>query len=426
MWRRAQDPVQKKAILDQFLPLTRDDYVSAVIAFADDENDEVRSLAFEKLKALDIPLLLKRVRPDMSRATVRTLARLCAADPHPQLIAALVNSKRLTWPVVKERWLSPNEELWRVLIVNRSFILLSHPDREAVLAFLKSFSPSLTAAYREQLGWVTPKELKDFVAPSDEEPRPPEPPDFVKTTPDKTADKPAHTPDKPGPTAPVTPIDAPEGDRLLIKGLDSFEEVAEPSHEDAIASAEEGQQIDIGGALFDTGQGVLTEDDEVVDLDSIDLEVPDFLLVEDPFAGLSKEEIAEHRKNIAEIIDKLTMPQRMKLATVGNMEARKLLLKDPRRMVAMAVLSNGGITPGEIAGLAGNPATMQDVVEYIAGSRNLCKNYMVKVALVMNPKTPIKTGMLFLDVLRRADLKKIAESKNISPIIRNMAKKRIH
>ncbi len=202
--------------------------------------------------------------------------------------------------------------------------------------------------------------------------------------------------------------------------------MAEPSREDAVAALDEGQEINISGALFDTGQGVVTEDDEVVDLDSIDLEVPDFLLVEDPFAGMSKEEIAEHRKNIADIIDKLTMPQRMKLATVGNMEARKLLIKDPRRMVAMAVLSNGGITPGEIAALAGNPATMQDVVEYIASSRNLCKNYMVKVALVTNPKTPIKTGMLFLDVIRRADLKKIAESKNISPIIRNMAKKRIH
>ncbi|HNT27096.1 MAG TPA: hypothetical protein PKH10_02860 [bacterium] len=421
MWRRAQDPVQKKAILDQFLPLTRDDYVSAVIAFADDENDEVRSLAFEKLKALDHAVLIKRVRPDMSRATVRTLARLCVADPNPQLIAALVNSKRLTWPVIKERWLSPNEELWRALIVNRSFILLSHPDREAVLAFLKTFSASLTAAYREQLGWVTPKELKEFVVPSDEEPRPPEPPAPVKAPADKSAPV---TPA--GPVPPVTPIDAPEGDRLLIKGLDSFEEVAEPSREDAVAALDEGQEINISGALFDTGQGVVTEDDEVVDLDSIDLEVPDFLLVEDPFAGMSKEEIAEHRKNIADIIDKLTMPQRMKLATVGNMEARKLLIKDPRRMVAMAVLSNGGITPGEIAALAGNPATMQDVVEYIASSRNLCKNYMVKVALVTNPKTPIKTGMLFLDVIRRADLKKIAESKNISPIIRNMAKKRIH
>ncbi len=187
MWRRAQDPVQKKAILDQFLPLTRDDYVSAVIAFADDENDEVRSLAFEKLKALDHAVLIKRVRPDMSRATVRTLARLCVADPNPQLIAALVNSKRLTWPVIKERWLSPNEELWRALIVNRSFILLSHPDREAVLAFLKTFSASLTAAYREQLGWVTPKELKEFVVPSDEEPRPPEPPAPVKAPADKSA-----------------------------------------------------------------------------------------------------------------------------------------------------------------------------------------------------------------------------------------------
>ena len=107
------------------------------------------------------------------------------------------------------------------------------------------------------------------------------------------------------------------------------------------------------------------------------------------------------------------------------MEARKILIKDQRRQVAIAVLGNGGITPIEIAYLAGNPATWQDIVELIAANRNLSKSYVVKFALVQNPKTPIKVGMRLLDVVRRSDLKKISENKNISPIIRNMAKKRV-
>ncbi len=183
--------------------------------------------------------------------------------------------------------------------------------------------------------------------------------------------------------------------------------------------------MDVSGALFDTGKGVVTEEDAVVDLDTVELDVPDFLLSDTAFEGLSREEAAEKRKKIAEIIGTLTMPQLVKLATVGNMEVRKILIKDPRRMVAMAVLSNGGITPMEIAMLAISPITAQDVIEHIANSRVLSKSYLVKCALAMNPKTPVKMAMRYVEVLRRADLKKVAENKNISPLIRNMAKKRM-
>ncbi len=405
VWQNAGNAAQKKAILEHFLPTTHDEYVDAAIAFAEDEDDAIRSLAFVRLRSLDIADLIKRATAAATRRTVRTLARYCVANPHPGLIARLLNSKKLPWSLVEEFWLTPQEDLWRALVANRNFVLFSHPQNATIATFLDSFNKAIAAVYREQVQWVTEKELAAFVRPSEQEEVPS--------------------------VAPVAAPGGPEGetvdftDRVVIQGIDTFHGGVEVEGVSLEELVQPGQEMNVSGALFDTGEGVVAADDEVVDLDSVELDVPDFLLAENPFEGMTPEDIALHRQKIQDILKSLSMGERVKLATVGNMEVRKMLIKDPRRIVAMAVLGNGGITPGEIAGLAINPATFQDVVEHIANNRNLSKSYMVKFALVMNPKTPIKVAQKFLEIVRRADLKKVSENKGITPIIRNMAKKRM-
>lgn len=409
VWQNAGNAAQKKAILEHFLPTTHDEYVDAAIAFAEDEDEAIRSLAFVRLRSLDIADLIKRATAAATRRTVRTLARYCVVNPHPGLIARLLNSKKLPWSLVKEFWLTPQEDLWRVLAANRNFVLFSHPQNATITEFLDSFNKAIAAVYREQVQWVTEKELAAFVYPSEQEEIPTVAP---VAAPDTASGVPA------GETVDFT-------DRVVIKGIDTFHGGLEADGVSLEDLVQPGQEMNISGALFDTGEGVVAADDEVVDLDSVELDVPDFLLADNPFEGMTPEDIALHRQKIQDILKNLTMGERVKLATVGNMEVRKLLIKDPRRIVAMAVLGNGGITPGEVATLAINPATFQDVVEHIANNRNLSKSYMVKFALVMNPKTPIKVAQKFLEIVRRADLKKVAENKGITPIIRNMAKKRM-
>ncbi|HOW51122.1 MAG TPA: hypothetical protein PLV42_03640 [bacterium] len=386
VWQSAENSFQKKAILDHLLPTTHDEYVDALVAFAEDEDENIRSVAFDRLKTVEIADLNKRADAAATRRTIRALVRYCVTNPHPGLIARLLNSKRLPWSFVKQYWMTPQEDLWRTLVANKNFILFSHPDRDPIAAFIHAFNHAIADSYREQIKWVTPKELAAFIRPAEED----------------------------------------EGEKMTVTALDAMQafdiEGVEVGEEELVMP---GMEMDVSGALFDTGQGVVAEENEVVDLDSVELDVPDFLLIENPFEGLSREEMERERRKIADIIKDLTMGQRLKLATVGNLEARKILIKDPRRLVAMAVLGNGGITPGEVAALAINPATFQDVIEHIANNRNLSKSYMVKFALVQNPKTPIKIAMRLLEIVRRADLKKVADNKGISPIIKNMAKKRM-
>ncbi len=404
MWRTAVSSEQKKAILDRLVPLTKDDYVDAVVAFSEDADPAVREAAFAELRKVSPADIMRRISASAPAPTIRAAMRYCVVDPHPGVVARLLASHHVTWLLVTELWLRPQEDLWRVLVATKSFVVLSHPFREETPRFLDSFSKALAAEYREQIGWVTEKDLAAAEKPTPAaEPAPPVPPP------------------PPPSAAPGVP------DRVIIAGVDTLldEGGAEGVDLENEKVVEEGQQIDVTGALFDTGRGIVTEEDEVVDLDTVELDVPDFMLSDTAFEGLSREEIAQARKKIVEIIAKLTMPQLIKLATVGNIEVRRILIKDPRRLVAMAVLSNGGITAMEIASLAGNPMTAQDVVEHIANNRVLSKHYMVKFALVMNPKTPVKLAMRYVEVLRRADLKKVVDNKNVAPLIRNMAKKRM-
>ena len=55
----------------------------------------------------------------------------------------------------------------------------------------------------------------------------------------------------------------------------------------------------------------------------------------------------------------------------------------------MSVIRSPSITDGEIIAAASNRALCDDVIRYIANSREHIKDYAVKQALVNNPKCPL-------------------------------------
>jgi len=91
----------------------------------------------------------------------------------------------------------------------------------------------------------------------------------------------------------------------------------------------------------------------------------------------------------------------------------------------MAVVQNPRITDSELIGLASSTSVSSEIIAHIAGSKELTKNYMVKVNLILNPKTPLRTAMQFLSILRLPDLKRVAQSKNITSALRNAAKQKV-
>jgi hypothetical protein len=121
--------------------------------------------------------------------------------------------------------------------------------------------------------------------------------------------------------------------------------------------------------------------------------------------------------------DHLKIFEKIRLATVGNAYCRKMLVRDANRLVAMTVIRSPQITDMEIQRIAGSTNVCDDVIRYIANSRDCSKDYTVKLALVSNPKCPLGSSLRFLAYLHLGDLRNISRSKNIPGTLATAAKK---
>src|SRR5204863_5343016 len=95
------------------------------------------------------------------------------------------------------------------------------------------------------------------------------------------------------------------------------------------------------------------------------------------------------RLTIAQKISKLSIAKKIEWANKkGNKEVRTILLRDPNKLVQLAVIQSPRITGGEIAKVALSRTAPNDVLTYIYNNRQLMKNYQIKMNIISNPKVP--------------------------------------
>lgn len=131
------------------------------------------------------------------------------------------------------------------------------------------------------------------------------------------------------------------------------------------------------------------------------------------------------RLTLSQRVMKMSITEKIKLATVGNREARSLLIRDNNKLVAVAVIRSPRITDGEVLRVASNRATLDEVLRVIYGNREWTKAYAVKLALVKNPKTPLAISLRFLNALRESEVKELSRDRNVPSSIQQAAKKMI-
>lgn len=137
-----------------------------------------------------------------------------------------------------------------------------------------------------------------------------------------------------------------------------------------------------------------------------------------------KEEDSESLDIRSQLRD-MGIPQKVKLAMFGNATCRMLLISDANRLVQEAVLKNPQIQEREIHDFARNTNVSDNVLRRISDSKTWMKSYIIKMNLVLNPKTPQDVSLKWLRYLRKPDLKRVASSKNIPQVIATSAKKRL-
>jgi hypothetical protein len=116
---------------------------------------------------------------------------------------------------------------------------------------------------------------------------------------------------------------------------------------------------------------------------------------------------------------------KMKVAMRGTREERAVLIRDPNRLVATAVLSSPKLTENEVESIARMANVSEDVLRIIGNNRAWVKNYGVAAGLARNPKTPVAISLHLLHRLNDRDVKMMAIDRNIPDPVRIAARKRV-
>ena len=103
----------------------------------------------------------------------------------------------------------------------------------------------------------------------------------------------------------------------------------------------------------------------------------------------------------AERLAMMSVLEKMKVATRGTREERAILVRDPNRLVAAAVLSSPKLTGQEVEAIAKMANVGEDVLRVIGTNRQWTKNYGVVAGLVRNPKTPVAISLNLLQRVQR-------------------------
>jgi hypothetical protein len=133
------------------------------------------------------------------------------------------------------------------------------------------------------------------------------------------------------------------------------------------------------------------------------------------------DEITGERISAISRILKMTMKDRVKLAMKGDREARNILIRDPNRVVAQAVVQNPRITEQEVEKIAAMRTVPNDVLRQIAINRTWARNYLIMLNLARNPRTPIGNVVTILTRLQLRDLQALVKDRNVPEAVRKQS-----
>lgn len=132
-------------------------------------------------------------------------------------------------------------------------------------------------------------------------------------------------------------------------------------------------------------------------------------------------DLPSERISIINHIMKMGMKDRTRLAMKGDRESRNILIRDPNRIVAQAVVTNPRITEQEIEKIAAMRTVSEDILRQIAINRQWSRCYQVVHNLAKNPRTPIANVLNILSRLQLKDLNALSKNRNISDATRRQA-----
>ena len=110
-------------------------------------------------------------------------------------------------------------------------------------------------------------------------------------------------------------------------------------------------------------------------------------------------------------------------ALKGERAERAVLIRDPNRIVATAVLGSPRVTEAEIESFAAMKNISDQILRQIGTNREWTRKYNVVANLVKNPRTPLAISLGMVSRLNPRDIKTMAVDRNVPEPIRKQAQR---
>jgi hypothetical protein len=133
----------------------------------------------------------------------------------------------------------------------------------------------------------------------------------------------------------------------------------------------------------------------------------------------------QHKEKVSAVqrLYRLNTADKVVTALKGNREERAILIRDPNRIVATAVLGSPRVTESEIESFAGMKNVSDEILRQIGSSKEWTRHYGVVSSLVRNPRTPLAISLGMVSRLNPRDIKSLSVDRNVPEAIRKHAQK---
>jgi len=118
----------------------------------------------------------------------------------------------------------------------------------------------------------------------------------------------------------------------------------------------------------------------------------------------------------------MRLGDRITLARLATPPLLPLLLADGERQVAEAALLNARLREDDLTAAVRREDVKAAMLEAVAGSQRWSTSYAVKLALVLQPRTPLAFALARISSLVRRDLRRVAEDKSLRPLVQAAAR----
>jgi hypothetical protein len=360
----------KLAAAKGLLPLTNEELLEALVALSEDEAEDIRAAASATLAGLD-PAGFMALASD-SGTPEEVLAFLCMwpRSPRELVEAAIFNSSMPDGALALLAGRSDSPAIIEAISLKQQSLIRSPEIIEAILANAAR-TPEAERRAREVREEFFDKQFGARMVADEQRLR--------------------------------AEAELAERDTLTVESIEDLVRLGliEEGIDDSVVSDYE---MEVGPFdISEPGAG------EAIDVSSVVNEIQDDSL------------LAAERVPVFQQVALMSVRDRVMLAIKGTREARMILVRDPNRIVACAVLRNPRLTENEIEGIAAIRSVPEDVLRQIGINRGWSRNYAVIHNLVRNPRTPVAISLGFLNRILQRDMRALSLNKNIPDVIRQAA-----